>query len=251
MRQKPSAADSEVPPLSQLVADPAPQAAGPPPAPTVAKILEFPRFVWAPPPPPPDQLAEPVVARPRILEVPEIAPELPALGGITMDAAPRKEAGRQPGIDIPLNRASLARRILAGAIDGLIVLCASVLFAAIFWKVAAVRPPAVQMLALAAGIPYLFWAAYQYLLIVYAADTPGLRLAGLTLVRFDGAATNRCLRRWRVLASYLSGASLGMGFVWAFLDEDALCWHDRITRTCLAQKGFCHRYGGASHSPES
>jgi uncharacterized RDD family membrane protein YckC len=77
----------------------------------------------------------------------------------------------------------------------------------------------------------LLWAVYQYLLIVYAASTPGLRAAGLELARFDGTSATRSLRRWRVLASYLSGASLGMGFVWALVDEDALCWHDRITHT--------------------
>jgi len=27
-----------------------------------------------------------------------------------------------------------------------------------------------------------------------------------------------------------------MGYAWVFLDEDALCWHDRITHTYLAPK---------------
>ena len=78
---------------------------------------------------------------------------------------------------------------------------------------------------------------YQYLLIVYTGTTPGLRAAGLELARFDGILPCRSLRRWRVLASYLSAASLGMGYLWVFLDEDALCWHDRITHTYLAPKG--------------
>ena len=52
-----------------------------------AKIIEFPRFAWAPPSPPPDQLAEPVMYRPRILEVPEVAPPPPALGGILIEPA--------------------------------------------------------------------------------------------------------------------------------------------------------------------
>jgi hypothetical protein len=56
------------------------------------------------------------------------------------------------------------------------------------------------------------------------------------LARFDGTRTNRSLRRWRVLASYLSAISLAMGYAWVFLDEDALCWHDRITHTFLAPK---------------
>jgi hypothetical protein len=56
------------------------------------------------------------------------------------------------------------------------------------------------------------------------------------LARFDGSPASRPLRRWRVLASYLSAASLGMGYAWVFLDEDVLCWHDRITHTYLAPR---------------
>jgi len=39
-----------------------------------------------------------------------------------------------------------------------------------------------------------------------------------------------------VLASWLSAVSAGMGYAWVFLDEDVLCWHDRITHTYLAPK---------------
>jgi uncharacterized RDD family membrane protein YckC len=202
-----------------------------------AKIIEFPRLTVAPPPTPLDELAAPVIDRPRILEAPEIAPPAPALGGITMEGIRPRDAEKQPGIDIPLQSAPLGRRILAAAVDALIVASASALFGFIFWKVAATRPPLIQLLGLAAGISCLFWAAYQYLLIVYAASTPGLRLAGLQLARFDGTPANRRLRRWRVFASYLSAVSMGMGYAWVFLDEDALCWHDRITHTYLAPTG--------------
>jgi uncharacterized RDD family membrane protein YckC len=208
-----------------------------------AKIIEFPRF--APPTPPADELAEAVIDRPRILEAPELAPPPPALGGITIEAAQQAEVEKRPGIDIPLQSAPLARRIVAAVVDGLIVAAASALFAVVFWKVVAIRPPRIQILGLAAGVPCLFWAAYQYLLLVYSASTPGLRLAGLELARFDGTRTNRSLRRWRVLASYLSAISLGMGYAWVFLDEDALCWHDRITHTFLAPK---HREAVSSNN---
>jgi uncharacterized RDD family membrane protein YckC len=201
-----------------------------------AKIIEFPRFAWGPPVPPPDQLAEPVSERPRILEVPEVEPAPPALGGITIEAVERQEAEKRPGIDIPLQSAPLGRRVVAALVDGVIITAASALFGLIFWKVTAIRPPLGQLLSLATGIPCMFWAAYQYLLVVYSGSTPGLRLAGLELARFDGTATNRSLRRWRVLGGYLSAVSLGMGYAWVFLDEDALCWHDRITHTYLAPK---------------
>jgi uncharacterized RDD family membrane protein YckC len=211
-----------------------------PPSPHVpqagAKIIEFPRFAWGPPPPPPDQLAEPVIDRPRILEVPELAPPPPALGGITIEPTRATEPERRLGVDVPLQSAPLGRRLAAALIDGIIIAAAAGVFGLIFWKIALVRPPHIQVLTLAAGIPCLFWAAYYYLLIVYAGATPGLHLAGLQLSRFDGTPTKRSLRRWRVLASYLSAASLGMGYAWLFLDEDSLCWHDRITHTYLAPR---------------
>jgi len=143
---------------------------------------------------------------------------------------------KRPGIDIPLQSAPLSRRIFAAAIDGVIIAVAGALFAFIFWKLTAIRPPQFQIVGLAAGLSGLFWAAYQYMLLVYSGTTPGLRLAGLELARFDGSPASRRLRRWRVLASFLSAASLGMGYAWVFLDEDALCWHDRITHTYLAPK---------------
>jgi hypothetical protein len=202
-----------------------------------AKIIEFPRFAWGPPAPPPDQLAEPVIERPRILEVPEVEPPLPALGGITIEAIKNQEPEKRPGIDVPLQSAALGLRILAAAVDAIFISAASALFGFIFWRITAIRPPQIQIMGLAAGVPLLCWAAYEYLLLVYAASTPGTRLAGLELARFDGTATDRSLRRWRVLAAWLSAASLGMGYAWVFLDEDNLCWHDRITHTCLAPKG--------------
>jgi uncharacterized RDD family membrane protein YckC len=202
---------------------------------TTAKIIEFPRSSPALPPPL-DELAEPVIARPRILEVAEVAAPPPALGGITIEAATLQAVEKRPGIDVPLQSAPLARRVLAALIDGALVVAAVVLFGFIFWKVAAVPLPKLQIWALAAGLVSLLWAGYQYLLVVYSAATPGLRLARLELARFDGSPAGRGLRRWRVLASFLSAVSIGMGYAWVFLDEDALCWHDRITHTYLAPK---------------
>jgi uncharacterized RDD family membrane protein YckC len=203
--------------------------------PTTAKIIEFPRS-WTPPVPPLDELAEPVMSRPRILEAPELVPPPPALGGITIDPAPQPELERRPGIDFPLQSAPLGQRILSAFLDGIIIVAACALFGFIFWKVTDSRPPRFQLMGMAMGALGVFWASYQYLLLVYSGATPGLRLARLQLARFDGSPAGRRLRRWRVLASFLSAASLGMGYAWVFLDEDSLCWHDRITHTYLGAK---------------
>jgi hypothetical protein len=200
-----------------------------------AKIIEFPRSSVAPPVPI-DELAEPVFDRPRILEAPALTPPPPALGGITIEGPEKRAIEKRPGIDIPLQSAALMRRIVAAGCDALLVAIACGLFGFIFWKIAAVRPPALEAAGLALGLAGVFWAGSQYLLIVYSGATLGLRLARLELARFDGSPASRRLRRWRVLASFLSAASLGMGYLWVFLDEDALCWHDRITHTYLAPK---------------
>jgi hypothetical protein len=212
-------------------------ATAPTTAPTTGKILEFPRS-WTPPLPPLDELAEPVFdrERPRILEAPEVVPPPPALGGITIEPAEQPETEKRPGIDIPLQSAPLARRALSAVIDGIVIATACALFGLIFWKVAAFRPSRMQIVGFLTGLAVVFWAAYQYLLVVYAGTTPGLRLSRLELARFDGTPAGRRLRRWRVLASFLSAVSLGMGYAWVFLDEDSLCWHDRITHTYLAPK---------------
>ena len=200
-----------------------------------AKIIEFPRS-WTPPPPKLDALADPVFDHPRILEVPEVAPPAPALGGITIEPVQQPAVERRPGIDLPLQGATLERRVLSAIIDAFIIAVACALFGSIFWKLTAVRPPLLQIISVLAGLYSTLWAAYNYLLVVYAGVTPGLRLAGLTLLRFDDRQPTRGLRRWRVLASFLSAVSLGMGYIWVFLDEDSLCWHDRITQTYLAPK---------------
>ena len=202
-------------------------------APVTAKIIEFPRS-WIPPAPAPDELADPVIDRPRILEVPEVVPPPPALGGITIEPVQQAGEEKRPGIDIPLQAATLDRRVLSAVIDDLIIVAACALFGVVFWKVTDVRPPLLQTAGVLAGLCFVLWGAYQYLLMVYAGTTPGLRVAGLKLLRFDDRPPSRHLRRWRVLASFLSAVSLCMGYIWVFLDEDSLCWHDRITHTYLA-----------------
>ena len=82
----------------------------------------------------------------------------------------------------------------------------------------------------------LLWAAYQYLLLMYAGTTAGMRVAKVRLSTFKGAAPNRRHRRSRVIGLYFSTASLMMGLLWSLVDVDALCWHDRISHTYLTRR---------------
>jgi uncharacterized RDD family membrane protein YckC len=175
-----------------------------------------------------------VIDRPRIVEAPELLPAPPAMGGILIEEQREQEPDRRPGFDVPLQAASLNRRVVAGLVDLSVVLVALACFAYVFLRVNGGLPPIRSAMMIAGSLVAVLWPAYQYAFVVYCGKTPGLWAARLVLARFDGQPVTRNLRRWRVLASVLSLVSLGLGYAWTFLDEDQLSWHDRITKTHLA-----------------
>jgi len=200
---------------------------------STAKIIEFPRSAYAPPLPL-SELAESILDRPRILEAPEVVTQPPALGGMTIEETAKAEPERRLGIDMPLQSAPGGHRLAAMAIDAILVLLAGATFGAVFYRMTSITPTPLQGVTIGAALLSVFWAAYQYLLMVYSGTTPGLRAMKLRVERFDGKPAARRLLRWRVLCSLLSALSLGMGYAWRFLDEDGLCWHERVTRTHIA-----------------
>ena len=195
------------------------------------KLIEFPRSAMAPSPRL-EELADPVIERPRIVEAPALVAPQPALGGILLEP-PKEESRLRPGVEIPLQTASRERRMLAAFVDLLFVFVACASFAGIFYRMNHRTPPTAHLLGVAIVLPAVLWFTYQYLLLTWTGSTPGLRLARLQVCDFDGAPVLRRKRQWRVLASVLSLATLGLGYLWCFLDEDSLCWHDRITGTHL------------------
>jgi uncharacterized RDD family membrane protein YckC len=199
-----------------------------------AKVIDFASYSAAPRPI--DELAEPVFDRPRIIEAPELLPPPPALGGISIEPAEEPANDRRPGFEIPLQAAPMGRRVAAAAVDAVLVVTAITAFSYIFFRITGEVPAPARVAVTASLLAGVFWCAYQYLLLVYSGITPGLKLARLELQQFDGDPVPRNIRRWRVLASVLSGVSLGLGYAWCLLDEDELCWHDRITRTYMAPK---------------
>ena len=224
-------AEPEVKP--EAVASPAPELAESPIAtqavPAVTNLIEFPRsfeapVLW-------DGLAEPLLDEPRILEAPELVPPQPALGGILLE----EQEVPKPAVaaDVPLRAASIARRLFATIVDAIFVVSMGALGGWIFWKTAREVPPRPQLLVAAAAAFTVLWLGYQFLMLVWSGTTLGLRACHVELVTLDGNVPTRKQRRWRLLASCLSAASLMLGYAWALLDEYQLCWHDRITRTYL------------------
>ena len=207
------------------------------------KVIEFPRPAAAPPPPPGvEELAEPVVEKPRILEAEEPPDEVAApvsaapIASITLEpvAAETVNAYGQEQ-EILLWLAPPVQRVFAGLIDALVVATATGLFGLIFLHMTGATPSGRMAAGFALALPGFFWALYQYLFLVYGGTTPGLQMTGLRLTTFDGDPVPRRQRRWRALAMIVSYISLGLGFLWAVVDEEGLCWHDRITRTCVRE----------------
>jgi uncharacterized RDD family membrane protein YckC len=217
------------------------------PAP-ITKVLEFPRLpTLFDPAPSGNEIAEPVVDRPRILYVPEEVPT--ALAPLADIQIQPEERPAFPDLQLPLAVAPMGHRVFAALIDGFIVFAAAVIFMAVVLREVP-APDSKLGYLLVAALPVAFWAVYEYLFLVHCAATPGMRVTRLTLASFDSEPINRRLRRARALAWMLSAFPLGLGIIWALLDEDTLSWHDRITRTYLvAPAPECEDETGVPASP--
>ena len=191
-------------------------------------VIEFPRSMeseaW-------DGLAEPVIEQPRILDAPGLSPPEPALGGILLEEP--EDAIPTAPTDAPLEPASIKRRFLAVIVDALFVGSAFAMWGWVVSKITNEIPPRSILLVSAITAAVIHWLIYQYLLMVHSGATLGMRTFGLELVCMDGGSPGRKQRRWRLLASVLSSASMMLGYAWVLLDENQLCWHDRITHTYL------------------
>ncbi len=148
--------------------------------------------------------------------------------------------------------ALLSRRALSAAIDAGVIGASALAFGASFaaitghianpeagWSVQALlagAAGAVQGLPLTSGLVAasasigLLAIAYQLLFFTFSESTPGMRLTRIAFCTFaDGNPTRRAMRL-RMLALVLSTVTLGLGHLWALLDEDGLTWQDLISR---------------------
>jgi len=195
-----------------------------------ANVIEFPRSAAIPvfhstP------LADPIVDRPRIVEAPEIMPPPPALGGILIEPSQPELSERRASAEPSIVSASIPRRLLAALLDALILASALAASGAIFLRLNPIHLPFAGLASIAGSLLLMLWMTYQFMFIVFTGSTPGLRVTRLRITKLDGSQISRRTRLWRVLASFLSAFSAGLGYFWCFLDQDFLCWHDRITKT--------------------
>ncbi|HYX53799.1 MAG TPA: RDD family protein [Candidatus Limnocylindrales bacterium] len=181
--------------------------------------LESPRILMdAPPPQPP---AEQLELLPNFDDIQLESVHNPLLAEI--DALPRP--------------AALGQRMMAGVIDAVVVVAAVMMFNMAFSQLAEAALQSRVALLSTVMVGAVVWTLYQYLFLVYGRRTPGMNLGGLELSTFDGKPLSVRQRQYRAMAGTLSVVSVGLGYLWALVDENQLGWHDRITQTLVKSAG--------------
>ena len=159
----------------------------------------------------------------------------PAWSGLKLEAQPRNEPEYEeaPASEPEVQLAPIGHRLMAALVDGAII---TTLFlgSAVVAVAAIATLPASRIMEICALFAFLFVAmVYQTLFLTLAEDTPGMRVAGISLCTFDGQIPTPEQLRSRLGALLLSVVPVGLGLAWALFDEDHLCWHDRLSRTYL------------------
>ncbi len=126
--------------------------------------------------------------------------------------------------------AALSLRVMAALVDGCLIAAAYVMFGTVFVYETAALPGLVSAGVGSAGLLVSLYLLYQMLFFTLAEATPGMRYARIGLCAFADENPTRAALRRRVPAVLLAACPLGLGLLWACLDEDRLGWHDRISR---------------------
>lgn len=87
--------------------------------------------------------------------------------------------------------------------------------------------------AICLAILVLLYTQYFALFTAFGGTTPGMWIARLRVVSFDGNTPTPQQLLWRSLGYLVSAGACLLGFFWALWDEDRLCWQDRASQTYL------------------
>ncbi len=150
----------------------------------------------------------------------EPLPQLPA------ESVPRAHSGLFPV-------ASIEERRGAALVDAACLAFAYGGFLALFGSLGG----HVTLSKLSAAVCFFTFAfvyvQYFGLFTVFGGTTPGMMVRGLQVASFSGDTPTSRQYFLRALGYLLSAGTLFLGFLWAIWDEDALTWHDRLSRTYL------------------
>lgn len=127
--------------------------------------------------------------------------------------------------------ASLGVRCAAATVNALLVLIGLGLFTAPLYLMGGRIVPSQKT------APGYLLAAVTMVLVYHLCwrlakrDTLGMRCFHLRLLNFDGYPPTPRQRTIRLLAACLSILALGLGLLWALVDQEHLTWHDHISKT--------------------
>ena len=85
-------------------------------------------------------------------------------------------------------------------------------------------------LSIVIGVIYnwFFWTRWD-------GQTPGKRIMGLRVIKADGSRLSDIDAMLRGVGYYISGLFMGLGYIWALIDEDKRTWHDLIAGTVVVK----------------
>ncbi len=152
------------------------------------------------------------------LDAPEVSAEIAVEQEVPFSAALR-----------PLT-APMGQRVMAAVVDGALIAASFVGFATVVAYRLPVLPAPLVAAGASAGTLLALFTIYRMLFFTFADATPGMRYARVGLCTFGDDNPTRKAMRMRTFAILLAACPLGLGFLWACLDEDRLGWHDRLSR---------------------
>ena len=136
----------------------------------------------------------------------------------------RSEIQREP--------ASLARRLASIVYDALLISGLLMAAGALIFVIRGGQAPPTDASWYSL---YLFIVPLVFFTLCWCrgGQTLGMRSWRLRLVAIDGGRVTLARALARFFAALLSWVPAGAGFVWQLLDRESLCWHDRLSGTCL------------------
>jgi uncharacterized RDD family membrane protein YckC len=85
---------------------------------------------------------------------------------------------------------------------------------------------------------FIFWTlmlligvAYYALMLAMTGQTVGKKMTGTIVLTPEGHIIDWRTSLLRAGTAILSGAALGLGFLWALWDADKETWHDKVSKT--------------------
>ncbi len=77
---------------------------------------------------------------------------------------------------------------------------------------------------------------YQWLFLTRNdGQTPGKMVVGIRVIKTDGSAFTFTDALMRYVGYLINSAALGIGWFWAFFDENRQGWHDKLARTYVVR----------------